>query len=203
MNSKIIIALSIIFFSSINIYAQQEYKTVNDAKGLSVGTKIENFSAVDQDNKLFSLDKQLEKGKVIVIFYRGHWCPICKRHLSDLQDSLALIQAKGVKVIAISPEKPEYASETVENTGANFTLLYDQDYKISKMFDVLYRPKGSTRLIYNTMLGANLKKSHSDDSQQLPIPATFIIDENSKITWRQFNPDYHNRASVKEILEQL
>ncbi len=55
----------------------------------------------------------------------------------------------------------------------------------------------------NTKLGANLKDSHSDDSQRLPISATYIIEKNGTIVWRQFNPDYKKRSTVKKILENL
>lgn len=48
-----------------------------------------------------------------------------------------------------------------------------------------------------------LKDSDSDDSQGLPIPAIYIIDTSEKIIWRQFNPDYKKRLSIKEILENL
>nr|NQU92093.1 AhpC/TSA family protein [Bacteroidota bacterium] len=53
------------------------------------------------------------------------------------------------------------------------------------------------------MLGAKLKETHSDDSQRLPIPATYIIDQNGKIIWRQFDPDYKERSTVNGILKAL
>jgi peroxiredoxin len=59
------------------------------------------------------------------------------------------------------------------------------------------------RIMYNTMLGAKLKRAHSDDSQRLPIPATFVISKDGKIVWRQFDPDYKKRSSVEEILTVL
>ena len=57
--------------------------------------------------------------------------------------------------------------------------------------------------MYNTLLSADLKNAQSDDSQTLPVPATFIIDTNSKVIWRHFDRDYKKRASTKEILNQL
>jgi len=90
-----------------------------------------------------------------------------------------------------------------EQTGAEFTLLYDEGYRISDAFDVTFRPSGKDRLMYNTMLGANLKNAHSDDSQRLPIPATYIIGQDGNIVWRQFDPNYKNRSTVAGILEGL
>ena len=88
-------------------------------------------------------------------------------------------------------------------TGAKFTLLYDEEYKIANAYDVTFTPSSKQLFTYNKFLGANLKETHSDDSQRLPIPATYIIEQNGTIVWRQFNPDYKNRSSVKEIINNL
>lgn len=58
-------------------------------------------------------------------------------------------------------------------------------------------------ITYNTLLGGKLKDSHSDDSQRLPIPATYIINQEGIIIWRQFDPNYKNRSTVQGILKAL
>lgn len=181
----------------------QTYKDAGEAKGLAVGTKAPLFSAIDAERSTFILADELKKGPVVVIFYRGHWCPVCNKHLGQIQDSLRLITEKGATVVAVSPEKPEYLEKMEEKTGAKFRLLYDEDYKISDAYDVTFLPDKKQITLYNTMLNANLKETHSDDSQRLPIPATYIIDTKGKIVWRQFDSDYKNRSSVKDILNNL
>ncbi len=56
---------------------------------------------------------------------------------------------------------------------------------------------------YNKMLHGKLKETHSDDAQLLPIPATYIVNSQGIITWRQFDPNYKNRSSVADILKAL
>jgi hypothetical protein len=80
--------------------------------------------------------------------------------------------------------------------------LYDENYKIAELFDVLYIPEKNFRFLRKT-LGDDFKKSRSDDSGRLPVSATYILDENQKIIWRHFNPDYKERASLEDILKQL
>ena len=70
-------------------------------------------------------------------------------------------------------------------------------------FDIAFLPAKGLRFMYNTLLRANLKDAQSDDSQTLPVPATFIIDTDSRIIWRHFDRDYKKRASIEEILNQL
>lgn len=183
--------------------AQNDYKTVKEAKGLQVGDFVKDFTAKDLHESTFVLSEALKKGPVVVIFYRGQWCPICNKHLSTLQDSLQLIYNKGASVIAISPEKPEFLKQTADKTHASFSLLYDEGYKIADLFDVTFKPDSLTITIYNTMLGADLKKAHSDESQRLPIPATFIIGTDSKIVWRHFDPNYKKRSTVAEIVKNI
>ncbi len=176
---------------------------VDKASGLPVGSKVKNFTARDLNDNVFNLYGTLKKGPVVVIFYRGQWCPVCNRHLYLLQESLHLIYEKGAQVVAISPEKSEFLKRTAEKTHVSFALLYDEGFKIAQQFDVLFLPDPLARLTYNLVLGANLKSAQSDDSEQLPIPATFIIDKEGIIVWRHFDPDYKKRSSVEAIVKNI
>lgn len=199
------IFLILLSFSSIGSfgYGQDTIKTLEQAQGVVVGTIIPDFKATNQYDSLFSLNDALKKGPVVIIFYRGQWCPFCNKHLSLIQDSLEFIYEKGAQVIAISPEKTEYLVKMSEKTDAKFNLLYDKDYLIAKQFDVLFQADKATRVKYNTFLNANLSEAHGNDSEQLPIPVTFILDQSGKIVWRQFDPNYKNRSSVAEIITHL
>ena len=181
----------------------QPYRSASQAQGLSTGVKAPDFQAIDSKGNIFKLEEALKEGPVVIVFYRGHWCPVCNRHLNQLQDSLEVIQQAGARVVAISPEKPYNLEKTAEKTDSRFSLLYDEGYRISDAFDITFRPGSLDRIMYNTFLRANLKNAHSDDSQQLPIPATFVIGQDGKIVWRHFDPDYKKRASVQEIMEAL
>ena len=172
-------------------------------QGLEVGEKVPLFSASDQNDNQFNIAEALKKGPVVLIFYRGQWCPHCNKHLSAIQDSLKYINAKGARVVAVSPEKPDLLAKSAEKSGAKFTLLYDEGYKICDAFDVTFRPGRGTQIMYNLGLGADLKNAHSDDSGRLPVPATFIINQEGKIIWKQFDTDYKNRSTVAEILKNL
>lgn len=183
-------------------HSQNDYRNAEEAEGIKVGETVENFKAQGLDGT-FELKQALNNGPVILVFYRGHWCPVCNQHLSELEQDLEKIYKAGGQLVAISPEKPEKLQLTQEKTKASFTLLYDKDYKIADLFDVKFRPNTVTRTTYNTVLNADLKNAHSNDSQQLPIPATYIINKNRKIVWRQFDPDYKNRSKVEDIINNI
>jgi len=199
---KINILLPIMLIAQVSI-GQQNDAEKKEPQGLAIGDTVPSFEAIDADSNLVIFDELIKKKPVVLIFIRGQWCPICNRHMNQLQDSLQAVYKKGANVIVISPEKPEYIEKTIEKTGAQFTILYDENQKISDAFDVTFEPSGKDKMVYNTVLGAKLKETHTDDSERLPIPATFIIDINKKIVWRHFDPNYKNRSTIKEIIENI
>ncbi|HDR51483.1 MAG TPA: peroxiredoxin family protein, partial [Mariniphaga anaerophila] len=113
-----------------NLTAQNNRKAT-EAKGLEVGQQAPVFSAKDANSETFQLSEKLKTGPVVLIFYRGQWCPVCNKHLSSIQENLEKIMDAGATVVAVSPEKPEYLDKTAQKTGARFTLLHDENYKIA------------------------------------------------------------------------
>src|ERR1041384_8178648 len=109
----------IIGFSVFRAQAQEK------PEGLFINSKAPEFKAKDQNGKELSLKDMRKKGPVVIIFYRGFWCPYCNRELTRLEDSLKLITDKGAQLIAITPEKPEGIAKTVEKTQAGFSIISD------------------------------------------------------------------------------
>lgn len=176
---------------------------MNKVSGLKIGENAPEFTAVDIYEKKYVLSNALLKGEVVLLFIRGQWCPFCNKHLKEIQENLPSIYKKGASVVVVSPEKSEFIKKTIEKTGAEFTILHDEDHTIAKAYDVLFKPKAVLRIVYNVIMGAQLKESHSDDSEQLPVPATFIISKDGKVKWRQFNTNYMKRSQVSDILQNL
>jgi|5_EtaG_2_1085323.scaffolds.fasta_scaffold00012_33 peroxiredoxin len=201
VNTSILLFLMMLI--SQKTVGQEADKEKQEPKGLAVGDTVQNFQAIDADSTLYVFNEMIKKEPVVLIFIRGQWCPICNKHMNQLQDSLQAVYKKGANVVVISPEKPEYIEKTIEKTGAQFTILYDENQKISDTFDVTFEPSGKDKVVYNTVLGAKLKEAHTDDSERLPIPATFIIDTNKVIVWRHFDPNYKNRSTIKEIIKNI
>lgn len=182
--------------------AEYGYGEAEDVKGLELGVLAPDFSAIDQNGVEFTLSEALKKEVVVIMFYRGQWCPACNKQLSSIQEKIEEINAKGARLVAVSPEKPELIQATIEKTAAEFPLFYDEDYEISEAYQVLFLPKENQISSYDK-IGANLKDAHSDNSKRLPVPATYIIDKSGKIVWKHVDADYKVRASAKEIMQHL
>ena len=101
-------------------------------EGLFINSKAPDFKAKDQNGVDINLKDIRKKGPVVIIFYRGNWCPYCNKELTRLQDSLQLITEKGAQVIAVTPEASEGIGKTIEKTKASFSIVHDEEMKIAK-----------------------------------------------------------------------
>ena len=192
------ILLSLFLFTCLQVYSQS-----GQPKGLMVNDKAPDFSAKDQSGKEISLGNELKKNKVLLVFYRGEWCPYCNKELKALEDSIQLIKAKGVAVIAVSPERAENISKTIAKTKASYSILHDEGLAIMKRYDVSFTVDSLTVTKYKAA-GIDFNAANgSGNGTNLPVPAIYIIGKDQKITYRYFNADYRRRPTVKELLSKL
>ncbi len=171
-------------------------------EGLKVGDTAPDFSARDQEGKTINLKQALQKGPVVMLFYRGQWCPYCNKQVSRFSDSLSMLTAKGVSVLAIAPETAENVKKTIEKTKSTFPVLEDQGLAIMKMYKVNFEVDEKTITKYKGY-GIDFDKANGSNGANLPVPATYIIGTDGKIKYVFFNTDYRKRASVMDILSNL
>jgi peroxiredoxin len=183
---------------SISVLSAQE-----KPEGLFINSKAPDFKLKDQDGKDVSLKELRKKGPVVIVFYRGNWCPYCNRHLQQLQDSLELIKKAGAQLVAITPELQEGIQKTIEKTKATFPILHDEDLKMMKAYAVAFQLDDRTMGRYKNagidLVAINDKKN----ANYLPIPAVYIVNKEGTIAFRFFDSDYKKRVTVKEILQNL
>lgn len=172
-------------------------------KGINVGDKAPIIETEDINKQAFNSQEVLKDEQIVVLFYRGEWCPVCNRHLSNLEDSLQYITEKNARVIVIGPESVAHAENTAKATGATFTILSDTDGKIQTAFDVLYSVKESLQTKLKDKKNLDLTVNNEQEEAQLPVPATYIINQEGEISFKQFDYNYKNRASVKDIISNL
>jgi peroxiredoxin len=171
-------------------------------EGLFINSKAADFKAKDQNGNEIRLRDLLKKGKVVLVFYRGQWCPYCNKFLGKLEDSLSFIKEKGATLVAVSPEIPESITKTIEKTKAEYSILHDEEMKIMKAYEVEYAvPENTLKRYQNT--GIKLTENNGKNGNYLPIPAVYIINKDFAITYRFFDSDYRKRPSVAEILKNL
>jgi len=191
-------ATLLFLLTGISVFGQEK------PEGLFINSKAPDFKAKDKNGNEIVLKDLRKKGPVVLVFYRGYWCPYCNRELQRLEDSLQLITSKGAQLIAITPEKQEGVAKTIENTKATYPIITDDDMKIMKAYDVAYQVDDKTVGRYK-MASIDLAANNGQKagSVYLPVPAVYIINKDGEISYRFFDPDYKKRPSVKDLLENL
>jgi peroxiredoxin len=193
---KNIIFLFLASFVLQAAFAQQK------PEGLFINSKAFDFKARDQNGKEVNLKELRKKGPVVVMFYRGYWCPFCNKTLKRFNDSLQMILDKGAQLVAITPETAEGISTTIEKTGVVFPIITDDEMKIAEKYGVGFNVDDRTLRRYKNA-DIDLLKINNQKQARLPVPAVYVINEDGAVTFRFFDEDYKKSVSVKEILKAL
>ena len=175
-------------------------KTIEN-KFFKLGDQVPDFQLPNVKGEMHSLKDYTKNGKVILSFFRGGWCPYCYLELRAFQKLQPLFKKYGAQVVAVSSERPDYCLNTMERNGLQFDVLSDKGNKVAQSYNLVYKSQSDVDLWGE--LGLNQAISNGDISYELPVPATYIIDEWMTVRYVYANPDYRKRARPQEILDCL
>ena len=169
---------------------------------LQVGDKIENFILPNHLGKNIELADLLNKGPVVVSFYRGAWCPYCNLELKALNDFLPQFKTKSAQLVAISPQLPDQTLTTAQKNELEFDVLSDIGNKVAQQFGLLFTLDKRIQELY-TGFGIDFEHTYGDKTYQLPLPATYVINQEGVITYAFLNEDYTLRAEPSDVMAAL
>lgn len=168
---------------------------------LQVGDKAPDFTLPDALGEEVTLYSQLEKGPVVLTWYRGGWCPYCNITLQYLQQRLPDFKKEGASLLALTPELPDKSLDTKEKHDLQFQVLSDVGNKVGKEYGVVFQLTDEVAGIYQESF--DLHGYNGDGSNELPLAATYVIDSEGVIQYAFLDADYRNRAEPDEIVAQL
>ena len=169
---------------------------------LPVGAKVPEFQLQDHDGKIVSSSNLLAKGHLVLCFIRGRWCPFCVAQMEAMNLILPEIEQAGATLVAISPQTVQQSFFMRDQHKLRFPLLSDAGNKVAREFGLTYKIPGEQKAIYQRAF-VNLPFVNGDDSWELPIPATYIIDRDGMVVYASANEDYTERPEPEEILRAL
>ncbi len=169
---------------------------------LSVGVKAPAFELKDHNGKSVSSIDLLSKGRLVICFFRGRWCPFCVGQLEAMNLILPEIKDAGASLVAISPQTVQQSFFMADQHKLRFPLLSDANNEVAQQFGLAYRVPDYQQSVYRRAM-INLPFANGDDSWRLPMPATFILDRDGNVLYASANPDYTERAEPTEILQKL
>ena len=169
---------------------------------LQIGQKVENFSLANHNGENIELADLLKKGPVIISFYRGGWCPYCNLELKALNDYLPQFKTQSAQLIAISPQLPDETLSTAQKNDLEFDVLCDVSNKVAEQFGLLFTLDERIQALY-TQFGIDFEHYYGDKSFKLPLPATYVINQEGVITYAFLSEDYTLRAEPIDVMTAL
>jgi peroxiredoxin len=172
------------------------------ARAPGPGDEMPPFVLPDESGRMTSLDKLLRQGPLAFTFHRGHWCPWCRISARALAKVQGEIVGAGGQVAAITPERQAFAAEFRSSAGSPFPVLTDVDngYALSLNLAIWIGPD-LERLLAS--FGRALPAYQGNDAWMLPIPATFVVRPDGRISARFVDPDFRRRMAVGELIAAL
>jgi peroxiredoxin len=173
---------------------------------LPVGTKAPVFELQDHNGKLVTSSDLLAQKRLVLCFIRGRWCPFCVGQMEAMSLILPRFEQEfgetGATFVAISPQTVKQSFFMHDQHKLRFPLLSDAGNKVARQFHLTYRVPQAQEAVYRRAF-VNLPFTNGDESWELPIPATYIVDRDGTILYAFANEDYTERPEPSEIVNLL
>ncbi len=172
------------------------------SNALKAGDTMPEAALLNSKGDKESLSKLLGGKPAIITFYRGTWCPYCNLELREYEQLLKQADNAGINLIAISPELPDVTTDKLRVEDLPFHVLSDAGNKLASALGIAFHLPQNLHQLY-LGLGIDVVASQGNDKLVLPVPATYIVDENGKITESWIDTDYTVRAEPADVIEQI
>jgi peroxiredoxin len=171
--------------------------------GLKVDERAPDFTLPNAFGKPVSLSTQLDKGPVVLSFYRGAWCPYCNLELKALHGALPHFERLGATLIAVTPQQPDKSLEQVKQDNYPFEILSDLDSTVMRDYRLYFTVPDELSNLYRDRFGLDLAAYNGPGRYELPVPGTFVIDTNGIVRAAFADTDYKRRMEPADIIAAL
>lgn len=204
---KIIFILCGMFILTASVQAADlktpEIINRENAPGLKVGESAPDFSALTAAGSRIILSDLYQNGPVVLIFYRGAWCPYCNLHLRQFQSKLSEFREFGATIIAVSVDKPEYTQKMSDDQSLGFDVISNPDAGIIADYKSSFLVPKALAAKYKNEYGLDLELYSGRQDYLIAVPATYVIDSDGVIRFAYADTDYTTRVSPDQVLNFL
>ncbi|MGC1304118.1 MAG: peroxiredoxin-like family protein [Caulobacteraceae bacterium] len=172
-------------------------------RALKAGDLAPAFTLADTNGFQLSSASLLERGPLVVMFYRGVWCPYCSLELQALQDLLPQVQQRGATLVAISPQMAGSSLKAKDQNHLTFPVLLDPGNRTADAFGIRWRQQDYLIDLYKTVFETDLAEVNGDDSWTLPMPSRFVIGRDNRLRHAAVSIDHTRRPDPEELLAAL
>jgi peroxiredoxin len=171
-----------------------------EQRALGTGDAAPRLSLPDALSKPVALDGLWSQGPLVVVFYRGGWCPYCNLELRAWQRQLGELARLGARIVAISPQTPDNSLSTTEKNELAYPVLSDSGLQAARAFGVDFVLPPELVELYGRV-GNDLPVINGNGQWSLPLPATFVVDRQGQIVFAHVEADYRERAEPAQVMQ--
>jgi peroxiredoxin len=170
--------------------------------GLAPGETVTNFSIEQHTGDLVSFDSLKQKSTLLVIFYRGGWCPYCNVQIRQLTNAYPQFSERRILPVLISSDKPDASSLATKTYNIPFPVLSDPDMVAHDIFKVTMQITEELEKTYREY-GIVLQDWSGKTHRKFAVASAFIVDQQGVIQWSHTALDYKTRPSVRQLLRAI
>lgn len=171
-------------------------------RALKAGDHAPGFELPDGEGMLWRSEEILRNGPMVIVFYRGRWCAYCNTQLLALQEIHKQIAASGASLAAISPQTQKHTYMTRDMHKLRFPVLSDQGNHVARSFGLVYRVSPELQAMYEGIF-TKLPGYNGDQSWELPLAATYVVQPDGMISWARVDADWRKRPEPEDILKEV
>ncbi|MFJ4435857.1 peroxiredoxin-like family protein [Streptomyces sp. NPDC088923] len=164
------------------------------------GTPLPDADLLDGHGEPTTLAAARGGAPAVLVFYRGAWCPYCNLTLRTYEERVRpALDARGVRLIAVSPQRPDGSLTTAETNALTFTVLSDPGNKLAAALGILTQatPEASEA---QRALGLDVAAANADGTAAIPMPTTVVLDAEGVVRWIDVHPDYTTRTEPEALV---
>jgi peroxiredoxin len=169
---------------------------------LKSGDKAPSFALPDGDGMIWQSDALLRSGRLVIVFYRGRWCAYCNAQLAAMQQVHQQIALAGASLVAISPQTQKHSYMTRDMHALRFPVLSDAGNQVARRFGLVYRLSPEMQAMYESIM-TKLPGYNGDQSWELPLAATYIVQPDGMISYARVDGDWRSRSEPSDLLSIL
>lgn len=148
------------------------------------------------------LDDEWRRGPLVLVFFRGGWCPYCSIGLQAWQRHHDELRHRGARLVAVSPESDAFRDVTMAANDLSLPLLRDADLAGAERFGLVFDLPAELVRLYERC-GTRVPLVNDNGRWAVPVPATFVIDRDGVVVYAHVDADFRVRAEPADVLRAV
>jgi len=182
---------------------RQLVENAQPARWIKAGDTVAPFTVQEVDGERLSLDGLLEKGPLVLVFFRFEGCPACNLALPYYDRNLQpALRQLGATLVALSPQVPERLVEIKRRHALGFQVATDRDNALGRRFGILYEPDEAAKAVARAS-GKTIGDVTGTGTFELPQPTVVVIGTDRRVHFADVHPDWLKRTEADTVIEAV